>query len=123
MNWRRTKAVARKEMLHIYRDPRSLLAALAIPLVMLLLFGYALTLDVDRIPTLIYDADDSPQSREVVQLFRASRYFEVRGAARSYTEIEDQIDRSECLLGQNRRHQLWKTNKAQAQDSQGAEET
>ena len=99
MNWRRTKAVARKEMLHIYRDPRSLIAALAIPLVMLLLFGYALTLDVDRIPTLIYDADNSPQSREVVELFRASRYFQVLGLTRSYAAIEDQINRSECLLG------------------------
>jgi len=99
MNWRRTKAVARKEMLHIYRDPLSLIAALAIPLVMLLLFGYALTLDVDRIPTLIYDRDDSPESREVVQLFRASRYFEVLGQPRSYAEIEDEINRSRCLLG------------------------
>jgi len=99
MNWRRTKAVARKEMLHIYRDPRSLIAALAIPLVMLLLFGYALTLDVDRIPTLIYDADNSPQSREVVELFRASRYFQVLGLTRSYATIEDEINRSECLLG------------------------
>ncbi len=99
MNWRRTKAVARKEMLHIYRDPPSLIAALAIPLVMLLLFGYALTLDVDRIPTLIFDADNSPQSREVVDLFRASRYFQVLGLPRSYAVIEDQINRSECLLG------------------------
>jgi ABC-2 type transport system permease protein len=99
MNWRRTKAIARKEMLHIYRDPRSLIAALAIPLVMLLLFGYALTLDVDRIPTLIYDADNSPESRELIDLFRGSRYFEVLGQPRSYTEIEDQINRSQCLLG------------------------
>ena len=48
MNFRRTIAVARKEFLHIQRDPRSLAMALAIPLVLLLLFGYALTLDVDR---------------------------------------------------------------------------
>ena len=99
MNWRRTKAVARKEMLHVYRDPRSLAMALAVPLVMLLLFGYALTLDVDRIPTLVYDADKSPQSREVVELFRASRYFQVLGQPPSYAQIEDQINRSECLLG------------------------
>jgi ABC-2 type transport system permease protein len=99
MNWRRTKAVARKEMLHILRDPLSLIAALAMPLVMLLLFGYALTLDVDRIPTVIYDRDDSPESREVVELFSASRYFDVFGLARSDSEIEDGINRSRCLLG------------------------
>ena len=55
INIRRTRAVARKEMLHIFRDPRSLIMALAIPLVMLLLFGYALSLDVDRVPTVVYD--------------------------------------------------------------------
>jgi ABC-2 type transport system permease protein len=62
MNWRRTRAVARKEFLHIVRDPRSLVMALALPLLMILLFGYALTLDVDRIPTIVYDADQSPAS-------------------------------------------------------------
>ena len=51
MNFRRTRAMFRKEVLHILRDPRSLIAALAQPLMMLLLFGYALSLDVDRIPT------------------------------------------------------------------------
>ncbi|RPI29864.1 MAG: ABC transporter permease [Acidobacteria bacterium] len=99
MSWRRTKAVARKEIIHIYRDPRSLAMALAMPLVMLLLFGYALTLDVDRIPTMIYDGDDTPQSREVAELFRASRYFEVFGRPDSYGEIEKEINHSRCLLG------------------------
>jgi len=51
VNLRRLKTVTRKELLHIVRDVRSLTLALALPLVMLLLFGYALTLDVDRIPT------------------------------------------------------------------------
>ena len=57
MNFRRVRAIARKELLHIVRDPRSLAMALAVPLLMLLLFGYALSLDVDRIPTMIYDQD------------------------------------------------------------------
>ena len=59
MNFRRTSAMARKELLHIIRDPRSLMAALTQPVMVLLLFGYALSLDVDRIPTMIYDADHS----------------------------------------------------------------
>ena len=62
MNPRRALAVARKELLHIVRDSRSLGMALAMPLVMLLLVGYAVTLDVDRIPALVYDADGSFQS-------------------------------------------------------------
>ncbi len=99
MNLRRTRAIARKEALHIVRDVRSLIAALAIPLVLLLLFGYALTLDVDRIPTYVYDGDRSPASRALIERFRGSRFFELRGAVNDYTAIERAIDRDQILLG------------------------
>jgi ABC-2 type transport system permease protein len=99
MNLRRTKAVARKEFLHVVRDPRSLGMALAVPFVMLLLFGFALTLDVDRIPTLIYDSDHTPQSRQLIQRFHGSRYFEILGWVDDYQTIERRIDRDEVLLG------------------------
>jgi ABC-2 type transport system permease protein len=98
MSVRRTRAVMRKEFLHIVRDPRSLLMALAVPLVMLLLFGYGLTLDVDRIPTLVYDSDNSPESRELIARFGGSRFFEVLGPVSGYRAIEKQIDRDKCLL-------------------------
>jgi ABC-2 type transport system permease protein len=99
MNLRRTRAVARKEFLHILRDPRSLVMALALPILMILLFGYALTLDVDRIPTVVYDQDRSPGSRELISRFQASRYFQILGAAGDYETIERKIDRDECVLG------------------------
>lgn len=99
MNLRRTRAVARKEFLHILRDPLSLIMALALPLLMILLFGYALTLDVDRIPTIVYDSDQSPESRELISRFGGSRYFEILGAANDYQTIERKIDRDECMLG------------------------
>jgi len=73
--------------------------ALALPFLMILLFGYALTLDVDRIPTLVYDADQSPASRELVSRFRGSRYFQILGATTDYGIIEKKIDRDECILG------------------------
>lgn len=98
MNLRRTSAVARKEFFHILRDARSLFMALVQPLVLLVLFGYALTLDVDRIPTLIYDADRSAESRELIQRFLGSRYFQILGFVDDYKPIERKIDRDECLL-------------------------
>ena len=70
MNLRRLGAIFRKEALHILRDVRSLIAALLVPVSMLLLFGYALTLDVDRIPTAVQDLDQTPESR--AQIGRAS---------------------------------------------------
>ena len=99
MTLRRTRAMARKEFLHILRDPRSLLMALALPLLMILLFGYALTLDVDRIPTYVYDRDKTPESRELISRFQGSRYFQILGTAEGYPVIERAIDESECMLG------------------------
>ena len=99
MNLRRTKAIARKEFLHILRDSRSLIMALAIPFLLLLLFGYALSLDVDRIPTLIFDGDQSPQSRALIARLNGSRYFDVYHLVDSTRSIEDAIDRDLCLLG------------------------
>ncbi len=98
MNLRRTRAVARKEFIHILRDPRSLGMALGLPFLLLLLFGYALTLDVDRIQTLIYDQDHSPESTDLISRFRASRYFDIKAMVSDYESIESSIDRDECLL-------------------------
>jgi ABC-2 type transport system permease protein len=96
---RRIRAVAGKEFLHIVRDRRSLGMALAVPLLMLLLFGYALTLDVDRIPTLVYDSDRTPESRDLIAQFSGSRYFQILGYTDRYSDIEHSIDRDRCLLG------------------------
>ncbi len=98
MNLKRTLAVARKEGLHILRDSRSLIMALAIPALMLLLFGYALTLDVDRVPTLVYDHDKSPESRELIARFAGSRYFQILGSVEEYRTIERMVDQSRCLI-------------------------
>lgn len=98
MNLRRTRAIARKEFLHIVRDVRSLLLALALPLVMLTLFGYALSLDVDRIPAVVYDRDATPESRELIRQFSGSRYFRIAGHASRPVEIDSAIDRGKVLL-------------------------
>ena len=99
MSLRRTRAMFQKEMRHIVRDPRSLSLALSLPVIMLLLFGYALNLDVDRIPTLVYDADGSPASRSLLREFEGSRFFQVRGFVDSYAPIERAIDRNRILMG------------------------
>ena len=98
MNLRRTRAVARKELMHIVRDARSLLMALVLPLLMLLLFGYAVNLDVDRVPTYVLDADQTSESRELVERLRGSRYFHVLGLVREYHTIERAIDRDDALM-------------------------
>ena len=99
MNFRRLGAMFRKEAHHIVRDPRSLGMALAMPLLLLLLFGYALSLDVDKIPTLIYDLDRTEMSRQLISQFEGSRYFDIRGFVDNDKAIEQGIDKGKILMG------------------------
>jgi ABC-2 type transport system permease protein len=99
MNFRRLRAIIRKELIHVIRDPQSLAAAILQPFIMLLLFGWALSMDVDHIPTYVYDHDHSPQSRELVQQFSGSRYFQILKQVQGYAPIEQAIDRREVLIG------------------------
>lgn len=98
MNLRRLLAVARKESLHIRRDPRSLILAVGIPMLMLLMFGYALTLDVDRVPFVVWDQGHTPASREFTARFAATRYFSFQGTVASYPELERAIDSRTAML-------------------------
>jgi ABC-2 type transport system permease protein len=99
MSGQRIGAIFKKELRHIMRDPRSLGLALVQPLVMLLLFGSALSLDVDRIATLVYDADQTSASRELVRQFQGSKYFEVEGFVDSNRAVERGIDKNRILVG------------------------
>jgi drug efflux transport system permease protein len=98
MSFRRLRAVFVKELHHITRDARSLVMALGVPVMMLLLYGYALSLDVDRVPTLIYDQSQTSASRELIHQFEGSRYFEIRGLVDGYAPIQKAIDRGQILM-------------------------
>lgn len=98
MKPQRIKAVARKEFLHVIRDPRSLMMGLAIPMLLLFLFGYALTLDVDRVPLVVWDQSNTASSRDFVSRFAGSRYFSLQGTTDTYREIERAIDRRDALI-------------------------
>jgi len=99
MSLRRLRAMFIKELHHITRDARSLGMALAVPIMMLLLYGYALSLDVDHIPTLIYDQDLTSASRDLIHQFRGSRFFDIAGEVSSYQAIENAIDHNRILMG------------------------
>ena len=99
MNYRRTVAVMRKELLHIVRDKGSLTLALLLPFVMLLMFGYALSLDVDQIPAIVYDHSHSPESRDLIREFSGSIYFNIVGYADNDKTLDYEIDRGKALIG------------------------
>ncbi len=77
INPRNIQAVARKEFYHIVRDYRSLYMAFALPLLLILLFGYALSLDVDNVKVVIVDHDRTELSRDFAGRLDASAYFDL----------------------------------------------
>lgn len=98
MNRRRLLAVSRKELIHIVRDPRSLIMGIAIPILLLILFGYALSLDVDNVPLVVWDQSHSSVSRALISNFSGSRYFSLERSVGGYPEIEAAIDRGDALM-------------------------
>ena len=73
----RTLAMAYKELMHILRDRQMLGFALVMPVMLILLFGFAVSFDVERLPLVLVDQDHSPASRALADAFTASRTFEV----------------------------------------------
>lgn len=92
--------VMNKELLHVLRDPRSLFMALGTPFIMLLLFGFALTLDIDHIPIAIVDWDNSVTSRSLISAFEGSRYFSVQTPSlTTLTQFDEAIDTRHAWIG------------------------
>jgi len=75
MNPRRVFAIAYKETLQVWRDPRSLAIALLMPLMQMGLLGYGVSLDIRHVPLCLHDEENSQTSRELVQRFVASKWF------------------------------------------------
>ena len=71
------KAVSRKEFYHLIRDFRSMYLAFIIPLLLILMFGYALSLDVNNVRTVVVDHDRTELSRDFIRKLNASSYFDV----------------------------------------------
>jgi ABC-2 type transport system permease protein len=91
-------AVARKETLQLRRDPRSLALAFVLPLLLLVLFGYAISWDVTNIATAVLDESRSARSREVLDAFRASGYFRFVDDLDSPGEIAPLLERGGAQL-------------------------
>jgi len=83
-------SVAAKELLHLQRDPATLVIALLIPLIQLTLFGFAIDFDVRHIPTVVVDLDRSRESRAYVAALRNTHYVAVAG----YLPTPEQAERA-----------------------------
>ena len=98
MNAKTVKAIARKEYFHLIRDFRSLYLAFFIPLLLILLFGYALSLDVENIRTVVVDHDKTPESRDFIRKLNASVYFKIIGHLTNSAAAIEYLDRNQAIL-------------------------
>jgi ABC-2 type transport system permease protein len=93
MNVMRVRAVTKKELIQISRDPLSLAMAFLMPVLLLFIFGYAITLDVDNLRTVVYDQDHSSESREFTSELVKSGYFKLVAYASNPEEITAHLDK------------------------------
>ncbi len=91
-------AVARKETLQILRDKRSLILAFLLPITLIFLFGFAITLDIRQIPSVVLDYSNSTHSRELVRKFMNSGYFVEVERASTQQRVTELIDRGDAKV-------------------------
>jgi ABC-2 type transport system permease protein len=89
----RTMAMIRKEFIHILRDPRTLAIMFLMPLIQLVIMGYAATTNIDHLRTVVLDGDKTVQSRALIDAYRASNYFDVRGYVDNEQEAGRMLDK------------------------------
>ncbi len=88
-SFKRARAIARKEVFHILRDPFTLAMALVLPMIMVTVFGLAIDFDVKDLNLSVYDSDRSQTSRQLIDTFESSRYFRVIQRPRSPRLLSD----------------------------------
>jgi ABC-2 type transport system permease protein len=94
----RTLVIAWKELLQLRRDRLTLAMMVALPILQLLLFGYAINTDVRHIPTVVYDQDRSAASRDLAQSLVATGFYDIAGSVESYEDIARALRRGEAKV-------------------------
>ncbi len=98
MNFRRTLAVARKEVLQVVRDSRSLLIVLVMPFMLMTLLGYGVNLDTKHLRVYALDREGSPASQNLLKRFQSSEYFTLVAMVNDYRALDAVLDNGRCQL-------------------------
>ena len=96
---RRLFSLIRKEFIQIVRDPRTLAITFIMPVVMLFLLGYAATNDVRNIALAVFDQDQSPASRRLLEAYKQADYFKLAYVVSSEEEMRDLLDNNSARAG------------------------
>ncbi|HJT19286.1 MAG TPA: ABC transporter permease [Nitrospira sp.] len=98
MRRHRLSAIIRKEIIHIRRDLPSLLITVAMPLLLMLAFGYGVRFDIQHIPVYVYDREGSQASQDFLKRFQASEYFDIVKTVDNYEAVIRALDSGACRL-------------------------
>ena len=98
MNLRRIKAIAKKEVIQVRRDPRSLMVVLLMPLMQMALLGYGVNLDIRNVTICTFDREGSQTSEALMKRFQASPYFNIVETERDYNGVKRAIDAGRCKM-------------------------
>ncbi len=93
------KPIIKKEFIQIIRDPISLAAVIMIPIIQLLLFGYAVSFDIKHIPMGIFDQSQTQESRQLIKAVTASSYFLVKDKPTSRAGVTDLLEKGDIKIG------------------------
>ncbi len=96
---KRLKALLIKEFIQMRRDKLTLAMMLVMPIVQLLLFGYAINTEVKHLPTIVFDQSLQQDSRDLLNSLRASGYFDIEYTAKSFQDINDTVDSGKAKVG------------------------
>ncbi len=96
---RRFRAMIKKEIIHMMRDPRTLIMILIMPVLQLLLLGYANNTDIKNVPTVIFDQSNSQASRSLLEAFRVTGYYSFDYVASTDAEVNDLIGAGKVKVG------------------------
>ncbi|MDT8716835.1 ABC transporter permease [Clostridium sp. 19966] len=93
MNLQRFLSIVKKEFIQLKRDRASFGIAIMMPIIMILLFGYAVNTELDNISMQVVDQSNSTESRELIQSFKNTGYFKIVSKENSITVVKDNIDK------------------------------
>lgn len=99
MSFTRLAAMAAKEVTQILRDVRSLIIVILMPVILVLLFGYGVSLDLKHLPVYVYDRDGSQQSQDLLKRFQSNEYFKIVRVVNNYPELVRAIDDGRAKMG------------------------
>jgi ABC-2 type transport system permease protein len=96
---RRFRALIKKEITHMLRDPRTLVFIFIMPIMQLVLLGFVNNTDIKNVPTVVFNQDNSSASRALLDSFQATGYFSFDYAVYSQVEVNDLIDSGKASVG------------------------